>query len=91
MAENLSEIEVVLNSLPKSHHGADGHAIGYDFVCRMQSTGLLKDVTYTMLDAGFARNPIYATAELASVERGSSPETVGKSHRATMRLARVEP
>ena len=36
------------------------------------------------LGACFARNPIYAPAELASVERGSSPENDPIRHLATI-------
>ena len=36
------------------------------------------------LGAGFARNPIYAPAELASVERGSSPAITRNLHLATI-------
>ena len=36
------------------------------------------------LGAGFARNPVYAPAELASVERGSSPAITRNRHLATI-------
>ena len=36
------------------------------------------------LGADFARNPIYAPAELASVERGSSPAITRNRHLATI-------
>ena len=54
-------------------------------VCE-SSKSRLPDAANQMFDlgAGSARNPIYAPAELASVERGSSPENDPIRHLATI-------